>query len=687
MQKLLLEIGVEELPASFIEPAVKQLQELIQTKLTSARINWDNLVTFSTPRRLAIIGDVADQQLDLSEEVKGPPKNIAYQDGQPTKAALGFARSQGVSEADLFIKEIDGAEYLMAKKFVKGRPTTEVLVEILPEIITSLSFPKNMRWGNTDLRYGRPIRWILALLDSQVLSFTVADVESGNLTYGHRQLAKNPITVSHPGEYEIKLKEGYVIANQQQRRELIKEQVSKLAAEHGKRVILDESLLKEVTNLVEYPTAFRGQFESEYLSLPSEVLITSMKEHQRYFSVLADDNNLSAEFIGVRNGADNNLDLVISGNEKVLRARLADAKFFYEEDQKRPLAENLTSLKTVVFQEGLGTVYDKVERITNLASKLCEILGCMDQHADVVRTARLAKADLVTQMVYEFPELQGVMGSKYAEIQGETEEVVIGIVDHYKPRFAADELPRNISGMIVSLADKLDSLVGYFGLGKIPTGSQDPFALRRQALGVVQIILSRNITTSLRQLIETALAGYDVKWEKSADEIIQSLLDFFNGRLKGILLDKGYRYDSVDAVLALGISNLPGIEKRIAVLEDFRKQAEFDDLHTAYERCINLAKKAQSSDLYLERFTKAEEELYAKINQVKEQVKTYLCAANYTEALMELASLRSPVDQFFDQVMIMDKDEQIRQNRLALLKQIIDLFASFADFSQIVIDC
>lgn len=686
MKKLLIEIGVEELPARFIEPAVKQLEELLQTKLSSERINCQNFTRFSTPRRLAVICEVAEKQLDLAEEVKGPPKNIAFKDGEPTKAALGFARSQGVDQSDLFFKEIDGAEYVMTKKHAVGQLTQDVLAQLLPNLISSLTFPKNMRWANSELRYARPIRWIVALLEQKVIPFSLEGVKTSNITYGHRQLSKGPIVINHPQDYLAKLEEGYVIANQQRRKALIEEQLTKLADKHNRKVMLDEKLLSEVVNLVEYPTAFWGQFEAEYLQLPKEVLITSMKEHQRYFSVFDMDNQLAPEFIGVRNGADNQLPLVISGNEKVLRARLADAKFFYEEDRKQPLESNLEALKSVVFQDGLGSIYDKVGRIVKLASDLVELLDQTAHQEQVVRTAKLAKADLVSQMVYEFPELQGIMGAKYAELNGEAEEVVIGIIDHYKPKFATDDLPRNIAGTIVSLADKLDTLVGYFGLGKIPTGSQDPFALRRQALGVVQILLGENITTPTDLLIEKAINGYDLNWERSQDEIKNSLLDFFKGRLRVILLEKGYRYDCIDAVLALGLTNLPGIEKRIVALEKFRKSSDFIDLYTAYERCANLAQKSGADELQIDYLTSADERLYEETKNINKRLNILLEADEYEKALLELANLRKPVDIFFEQVMIMDKDDTIRENRLALLKQVIHIFDHYANFSIIVID-
>lgn len=683
--KFLLEIGLEELPARFILPAANQLAELMDEKLTEERIKFADIEIFSTPRRLAVIvNGIAEKQEDLALEVKGPPKNIAFKDGKPTKAAEGFARSQGVDINDLIVKTLGDAEYLFAHKFVKGLPTKDVLSNIVPQVITAISFPKNMRWGDCELRYARPLRWIVALLNEEIVSFAVENVVSGNTTFGHRQLSHGAVTISHPDQYVDTLKAAYVIADYNLRKQMIQEQITGLASQINGRILPDDALLDEVTNLVEYPTAFLGSFPEEYLEIPVEVLITTMKEHQRYFPVFDQAQNLLPKFIGVRNGADNQLDLVTAGNEKVLNARLADAKFFFEEDSKQPLAAYVERLKTVVFQDGLGTIYDKVERIVGNTAALCQLLNKENELNIVERTAQLCKADLVTNMVFEFPELQGVMGAKYALISGEDPQVASGIEEHYLPRFSQDALPQTTAGIIVSLADKLDTLVGYFGINKIPTGSQDPFALRRQALGIVQIILANNIDVDLRKLLNTAVSAYGALFKERADEIVESLLDFFAGRIRVNLLEQGYSYDSIDAVLAVGLSSIPAVKAKIAALEQYRKESSFADLLTAFERCYKIAAKNDAAEIVPVHFTAAEKELSGVLENAVVGINEKLAEGKYIESLKLLASLRQPVDAFFDAVMIMDPDPVIRANRLGLLQQAINLFRNYADFSLIV---
>lgn len=688
MSSLLVEIGIEELPARFIEPAVKQFGELLKSRLEQERIDFGSVQLYSTPRRLTVMIDQLDQkQADLSQDVKGPPKNIAYKDGEPTKAALGFAKSQGVKMEQITTKDLDGTEYLFAHKFIHGKPTKTVLSEILPEIITAISFPKNMRWGNYKLRYARPLRWIVALLGEEVIPFRVENVIASNVTYGHRQLCSDPVKVKSAANYLVSLRESYVIADQPMRKQLIWNQIMDLVETIDGKVIEDEQLLAEVTNLVEYPTAFLGTFEHEFLEIPEAVLVTTMKEHQRYFPVYNREGVLLPYFIGVRNGADNQLDVVTAGNEKVLKARLADAKFFFDEDRQHQLEDNLSKLEAVVFQEGLGSMYDKVQRISSLAKTLTDNLNLSESAEQILRTARLGKADLVSLMVNEFPELQGIMGAKYAELAGEHPEVVIGIEDHYKPRFSGDELPRNMPGTIVSIADKVDSLVGYFGLGKIPTGSQDPFALRRQALGIVQIMLNNKITLDLSKLIEFALAGYQAQLNLSNEEIIAALLEFFSDRLRVILRNQGYRYDIIDAVLATGIDNLPAIQARVEELERIRQSDVFTNLYTAFERCSHLALKASGKhELERNKLTDADLRFEQALDSATEKVNSYLGANDYAEVLSTLASLRQPVDQFFDAVMIMDSDPQVKNNRLALLKRVVELYEEYADFGLIVMD-
>lgn len=683
--KLLLEIGMEELPARFIIPAVTQLEESLRAKLTENRIEFGATDTYSTPRRLAVIvQDIAEKQQDLTLEIKGPPHNIAYKDGVPTKAAEGFARSQGVDVNDLVVKTVDNTQYVFAEKFAKGMETKAVLAEIMPDLITSISYPKNMRWSHYELKAARPLRWVVALLDEQVIPFTIENIISGNVSYGHRQLSEGSITITHPDAYLDTLKQAYVVVDHRRRRQLIEEQIANLETRLNGVVLKDQGLLDEVTNLVEYPTAFVGSFPEEYLEIPAEVLITTMKEHQRYFPVFDHSQNLLPTFVGVRNGADNQLDVVAANNEKVLTARLADARFFFKEDCKQPLDSYVERLKMVVFQEGLGTVYDKVKRIEAASEALCALLNRESELDLVKRTARLAKADLVTNMVFEFPELQGIMGGKYALNSGEDPQVAVGIEEHYRPRFAQDRLPTTTAGLIVSIADKLDTLVGYFGLNKIPTSSQDPFALRRQALGIVQMLLAYNIDVDLAELMRIALAAYSELFANEAQAIIDALTQFFAGRVRVNLLEQGYSYDTIDAVLALGLHSLPQLKAKIVALDQFRATDQFADLYVAFERCSRITAKSEQAAVNPELFSQAEVAFSKQITEIAASFQDEFEATAYLESLQTLARLRQPVDAFFDAVMIMDPDPQIRANRLGLLQRVVELYAQYADFHLIV---
>ena len=685
MKDFLLEVGVEEFPANVIENSLKQLGERFVANLELQRINYSDLQLFSTPRRLAIKAKLAENQEDLNEEIKGPPKSIAYQDGEWTKAGLGFARSQNVDPKDLYLKDFNGAEYVYASRYIKGKSTSEVLAKVLPEIILGLSFPNSMRWGSYDIKFARPIAWLVALFDNQVVPFSIGRINSGNKTFGHRQLCEKPVEIADLNLYENYLKEAYVIVDSSKRKELIRQQVISKAKEVGGQVLLDEDLLNEVNNLVEYPTAFAGKFASEFLDLPQEVIITPMKEHQRYFPVVDHNNNLLPVFIGVRNGADNHLDLVAEGNERVLSARLADAKFFYQEDIKDSLETKVQKLKDVVFQDGLGTLYDKTMRLINLATEFSDLLGIEVDRQLIERAALLAKADLVTQMVFEFPELQGIMGSKYALVSGEDMLVARAIEEHYKPRFAGDSIPETELGILISLVDKIDTLVGYFSLDIIPTGSQDPFALRRQALGVVQMLRSGAPNCSLKQLFEKSLAAYGSEFQAKNDTL-NKLLDFIKQRVRGLMRDEGYQYDLIDAVLALEVYEVGDLFKRVVDLSAFRKYSEFENLHVAFERAANIVSKAGFTNKFEQaRFTEADQTFYNHVVACEEKVNNHLKSGDYASLLQALADLRKPLDDFFDAEMIMHEDEVVRANRLSLLSKTVSLFDSFADFRKIVI--
>lgn len=684
MQDFLLELGFEELPARFVKGALEQLAEAIKKKLAQERLSHGEVYLYSTPRRIAVlVQDLQLEQEDLVEEVKGPPLNIAKaQDGSLTKAGHGFLRSQGVDESAMSIKQFQGADYVYATKEIKGKKAAVILKPLLEDIVNHLSFPKNMRWGDYDLRFARPLRWIVALLGTEVIPVNVGPVTGNQITFGHRQLSSAPIRIEEPDEYLEILKNNYVIADADYRRNLIWEQIEALAKKHGAIVIKDDHLLDEVLNLVEYPTAFCGEFSPEYLEVPTEVLVTSMKEHQRYFSLEDKDGNLLPKFIGVRNGADNHLDTVIAGNEKVLEARLADAKFFYDDDLKVDLDENYTKLERVVFQEGLGSLKAKVQRTEKLSGILAEELNYKEEKNSILRTAHLAKTDLVSQMVNEFPELQGIMGEKYALAQGEDGQVAAGIREHYMPRFAGDALPSTTEGTIVSLADKLDTLVGYFALGRIPTGSQDPFALRRQAQGVIQILLQGDINLPLRDCIQHAAKGYD---EVTLDkENAAVLLDFFLARLRVSLFDQGYCYDIIDAVMVTKEDRVSDFLGRVRALTKFKADESYKDLSTGFERVANLAKKSVSSELDKSAFNAADEIYFLELEALVKESKLLFKTGEYETLLAKLASFRTVIDNFFDAVMIMDENEIVRANRLTLLKQTFELYLSCGDLSMIV---
>ncbi|HHY08798.1 MAG TPA: glycine--tRNA ligase subunit beta [Corynebacteriales bacterium] len=686
MQDLLVEVGFEELPARFIDDAVQQLEETITKQLKQERLHFSDVKTYSTPRRLAVlIHDLSEEQPDLVEEIKGPPRQIAYDaEGNLTKAGTGFARSQGVSQDEIEIRQVQGGEYLFARKHVVGQETYTLLPTIILDAIRGLSFPKNMRWGSYESRFARPLRWIVALFGAKVIPVTIEAVQSDRYTYGHRQLSPGPIAIQSPRDYKEVLENNYVMPDSGERKQIIWEQIQALASKHGGKVQLDEGLLQEVTNLVEFPTAFCGSFQKDYLDVPSEVLITSMKEHQRYFPVVDSEDNLMPLFIGVRNGADNHLDNVIKGNEKVLTARLADAKFFYDEDCRTSLDENVEKLKWVVFQDGLGTMYQKVLRIERLSGLLAEKLGYTPKLDSISRTARLAKADLVSQMVYEFPELQGIMGEKYALLAGESEGVAKGIGEHYKPRFADDSLPTTVEGTVVGIADKLDTLVGYFALGRIPTGSQDPFALRRQAQGIVQMLVGGDYSISLREMISLAASGYE---EVCLDiEHENALVQFFLARLRVFLLEKGHEYDIIDAVLASNDDRVPDLVKKVEELTKFRRTDDFTNLITAYERMSNLAAKSEQISLEPNKFSAADKAFSEAVAELEKNTLHHLEGKDYRRVLLNFAEFRKHVDSFFTDVMVMDQDPAVRQNRLSLLLKTVQLYQMYADFRVIVVN-
>ena len=688
MATLLFEIGTEEIPARFMEPALRYMESFISERLRESRIDFEKVKATGTPRRLVLfVEGVAERQRDLEEEIIGPPAKVAFDaTGKTTKAGEGFARAQGVSVEELKIKQTPKGEYVYIVKREEGKPTKEILPEILKEMVLKFPWPKSMRWGKRKIRFARPIHWFLALLDNEVIKFQISDIESGNITYGHRFLAPQPITVNHPKEYPQLMEKAYVIFDHEKRKEIIKRQIQEEASKVQGRADEDPDLLHEVTFLVEYPVATVGKFDKRYLDLPQEVLTTTMKEHQRYFPVFNEKGEIMPYFVVVNNIITEDMDLITRGNERVLKARLADAKFFYDEDKKTPLIEMFERLKNVLFQEKLGTSYEKVMRFKKIAEKLAEQL-VPEKREKVERCAILCKADLESQMVNEFDELQGIMGREYAYAQGEDPEVAEGIFEHYLPRFSGDKLPSTDTGAIVGIADRIDTIVGCFGIGLVPTGSEDPYGLRRDALGIIQVVLHKGYRISLSQLIDTALELLQDRIEQDPAKVKEDVLNFFRQRLYHLWVSEGYRYDIVDAVLEAGFDDIVDAKKRLEALSELSQQKEFEPLMTTFKRVVNIIPKGfDSLQVRTDLFEKdVEKELYEAVISIENRVESLINEGNYREALMVLASLKEKVDNFFDNVLVMDKDESKKNNRLALLNRIASLFGKIADLKKVVL--
>ena len=675
---LLLEIGTEEIPAHAMPGILNQLKTLAEKSLSEARINFGEIKTLGTPRRLALlIDDVAVTQADVEAEKRGPSVKIAFdKDGKPSKAAIGFARGQKVQPEDLITR--DGYIYAVIRE--QGKPSAEIFKTLLPKIIFDLNFPNNMRWGSLDFKFIRPLRWIVALFGEEIIPFEVANVTSGRTSRGHRFLSKGDFDISTAADYVDDCAKNFVIVDQNQRRELIVNQINDVAKSKGGAAEITDDLLEEVLYLVEYPTALAGEFETKYLQLPAEAVITPMRDHQRYFPV-KNSGALMPLFITVRNGGKDYLDIVQHGNERVLKARLEDAQFFFNEDRKKSLAAHREKLKTVVFQEGLGTVYEKTERLVNLVEKISAMVGV--DAAKSIRAAELSKADLVTGMVTEFTELQGVMGREYAKLDGEDSEVCAAIDEHYMPRFAGDAQPKTTAGKILSLADKIDNIVATFSRGLVPTGSQDPFALRRQALGIVNLLSSARWSLSIAEVVETSMDLLNITDVVGREKIQQEVADFMRLRVKNVL-GNSTRYDVIDAVID-DVDDVFAVTLKAAAVEQFLKIPDATKIIQSFVRVGNLAKKAETSELNSELFTiDAEKVLYGAFAAIKVAADELVDKKDFLGALDVLKKLSTPIDSFFDSVMVMDENLTVRQNRLALLKSIDDLLAKIADFGKIV---
>lgn len=687
---ILFEIGLEEVPARFLRAAMEQLEDRTAKWLESSRISHSGITAYATPRRLAVlVKDAAEKQSDISEEVKGPSRKIALDaSGEWSKAALGFARSQGVTPDQFTFKELAGVEYIYATKSSAGVETATLLSEGLIGIVNAMTFPKNMRWGSYDFKFVRPIRWLVALFGQDVIDLEITSVKSGNVSRGHRFLGTDTV-IAEPAAYVDSLRKQHVLADVKEREALILEQIQKLAAEKNWTIAIKEDLLEEVLFLVETPTVLFGTFDESFLNIPQDVLITSMREHQRYFPVLDGSGKLLPFFVTVRNGNAQSLDVIAKGNEKVLRARLSDAKFFYEEDQKLQISDALAKLENIVYHEELGSIGDKVRRIRQIADALSAKLNLSAASAsEVSRTADICKFDLVTQMVYEFPELQGTMGEDYARKAGESETVAKAIFEHYQPRFAGDQMPSTDAGAVVSIADKIDTIVGCFSIGIIPTGSQDPYALRRQSAGIVQIVLERQLPLTLQDIFAAATEVHENsrKLKLSGEELRNTLYEFFGLRVKRLLSDN-VRYDVVDAVIAAGFDDVVDVVGRSRALMDaVTGQEDFKITVDSLTRVSNLAAKASEGSVIEPSLLKEEAEvkLYDTWQSLHSSYLEALESKNAAEALRILSGLKDAVTGFFDSVMVMAEDEQVRANRLALLAGIDSDSRQFADFSKLV---
>ena len=676
---LLFEIGAEEIPAGFMPNILGQLKQLAETKLNDAHLPFESIATYGTPRRLAlIVKGIADASAEISERHKGPSASIAYDaDGNATKAAIGFARGKGLDVADLVVE--DG--YIYAETKSAGVPAKDIVSEMLPQLITGLNFPKSMHWGNLDAKFVRPVRWLVALLDEEVIPVEFATVKSGNVTRGHRFLGADEITIKNAASYVDTLKENFVMVDQDARRELISKQLHDIAASKNASIVWDDDLLEEINYLVEWPTALCGGFEESYLALPDAAIITPMKDHQRYFPLVGQDGKLLPMFLTVRNGSDHSIEVVQAGNERVLRARLDDAKFFFNEDRKKPLIDRQDGLTKIVFQEGLGNLADKTERLLKLGRVFGEECGLHEDAAVVLeRATELAKTDLTTGMVTEFTELQGVMGKEYALLDGESEEVAEAIFEQYLPRFAGDVLPQTEAGKVLSIIDKVDNIVATFSRGLIPTGSQDPYALRRQTIGILNILLGSEWNISLRPIFKASMELLNVPAEKQ-DELLGQVEAFFTLRLKNIFLDREVPHHVIDLLLSnneLSVADAEGLVNALLA----NRIDENVELVQAYTRMYNLVKDVEytgvNSDLLKE---DAEKELFEAASKASEASSAAWEAGDYDAVVAVPATLVPAINKFFEDVMVMDKDEAIKANRLQLVRLAYSVMAIIGDIS------
>jgi len=689
-QDLLLEIGTEELPWGAQEVGRLQLEENARLLLERHRLSHGALEIYSTPRRLALlVRDLEEAQADFEELIKGPSRSAAFDsEGRPTKAAEGFARSRGARPEDLEVLETEKGEFVFLRRVQRGRPAAEVLPALLEELLSSFSFPKSMRWGSGEFRFARPVRWLVALYGKEVVPCGVEDLRSGRHTRGHRFLSEGPVELGEPAEYLEKLRSARVLASREERRQKVLEEMERACGREGLRPVQPPELLEEVVDLVEWPHVLLGTFPDRYTDLPREILVTAMQEHQRYFPTEDAQGRLTPRFVVVHNADPAREETIRQGNERVLRARLEDAEFFYREDGRHTLEERRESLKKVVYQAQLGTYYDKVERLEALVGRLAELLHRPEDEARRARrAARLSKSDLVTAMVIEFPSLQGTVGRLYALRDGEEEAVARAIEEQYLPRGSGDDLPETPEGALLSLAEKLDNLAGCFIAGLIPSGSEDPYALRRQSQGLFSILEQRELHLDLEKSVDEALRLYGAprSGDARSEEARDQLLDFLRQRLRHFLLNRGHPYDLVDAVLDLGVRDPLDALQRLLALREAREEGRLQRVYTAFERCYNLSLKGDGRPLDEGLLREeVERELHSRAVWAQQPLREALDSGNHRGALDILAELAPAVDALFDRVFIMGDEEDLRMNRLALLSEVASLFQEMADFSRLV---
>lgn len=690
MSDLFLEIGTEEIPSTYLNRGLEEFEHLAKDYLRENRIVVEGSIsTYGTLRRLVLVGKaIADKQEDTIQEITGPPKKAAFdKQGNPTKAAFGFAKKQGVSVEDLQLLDTPKGEYLYVKRKIPGRPTIDLLSEFLPELIANIPWPKSMRWGSGEFSFVRPIHWVVAIFDGQVIPFELAGVRSGNKTRGHRFMASQFIEVGDLQDYLRKMTKSSVIIDRREREGKVEESVIKASNKISGTPIEDPELLSIVTNMVEFPSAICGSFDKSFLNLPDPVLITAMREHQRYFSIRDQEGRLMPHFVAVNNTIARDESIVRKGHERVLQARLADADFFFKEDRKRPLEDRLEDLKTVIYQAELGTSFAKVQRFTRLAEYLAGQIA-PEKLNDVRLAARLCKCDLVTEIVTEFPSLQGIMGEIYARLDGHPEDVCIAISDHCLPVQAESKLPESLIGSIVGMADRMDTIVGCFALGLEPTGTADPYALRRQALGIIRLIRDKKITVSLPDFVRESGSILSETISFDFEGVTEKVLNFIKDRFKNMLLSEDIAQDFIESVITTDFNFLNQLEKRIATLRKFRDiSKDFELIAIAFKRIMNILKGFEGTyrvnpDLFED---KSEENLWKIFQSVKVKARKEIERENYLEALNLMSRLSGPVDEFFSQVMVMAEDRRVRENRIGMLKELNIFFLQIADFSKFAV--